>query len=125
MATTSSVTRDPAQLPEHRVLPLMGQGKLAARIEQPADDHGQTVVHPRLVARVDHLRQTQLLGQSQQRVAGAVFLGKEDLEGVRRILGHDITAEGRLDELELLQGQADDAAMVGVSDFTVLPEGGT
>jgi hypothetical protein len=58
-------------------------------------------------------------------VAGAVFLGREDLEGVRRALGNDLTAEGRLEKLELLQGQADDAPVVGVFDFTVLAEGGT
>jgi len=50
---------------------------------------------------------------------------KADPEGVRRIQGHDVTAEGRLDELGLLTGQADNAAIVGVSDFAGLPEGGT
>jgi hypothetical protein len=55
-------TFDPAQLPEGGVFPLIGQGQLAARVDDPTDDHGQAILHPRFVARVEGLVQSQLPG---------------------------------------------------------------
>jgi hypothetical protein len=36
-------TFDPAQLPQGGVFPLVGQGQLAAGVDDPTDDHGQAI----------------------------------------------------------------------------------
>jgi hypothetical protein len=46
------------------------------------------------------------------------------LKGLGRILGNDVAAEGGLNELELIEGQAGDAAVIGVLDFVALAVGG-
>jgi hypothetical protein len=117
-------TFDPAQLPQGGAFPLVGQGQLAARVDDPTDDHGQAILYPRLVARVECLVQSQLLGQLQESAAGSVFSGVDRLKGLGRILGNDVAAEGGLNEFELIEGQAGDAAVVGVLDFVALAEGG-
>jgi hypothetical protein len=54
--------RGAAQFPQGGVFPLVRQRQLAARIDEPADDHGQAILHPGLLARVERPVQAQLLG---------------------------------------------------------------
>lgn len=42
------------------------------------------------------------------------------MESVRGIFGNDLTAESRLDELELFESQARDASVIGVFDEAIL-----
>ena len=55
---------------------------------------------------------------------GAVFSGLKDLKRVGVALGQSLSREGGLNEFELFQVQAGDAAMIGVHDFALLAEGG-
>ena len=96
--------RGAAQFPQGGVFPLVRQRQLAARIDEPADDHGQAILQPGLLAAVKGPVQAQLLGQLQQRVAGAVFLGGAQLERLGGALRDHLPAEGGLEQLEL--GQA-------------------
>src|SRR3977135_3408742 len=76
-------------------------------------------------ARIKSTVQSKFLCQLQQCIAGPVFLGGEDLEILCRALGNDIAAEGSLQQFELLQSQAGDAAVGGVLDFAMLAIGRT
>jgi hypothetical protein len=112
------------QLPQGGVLPLVRQRQLAAGIDEPADDHGQAILDPSLLAGVKRPVQAQLLGQLQQRVAGAVFLGGAQRDGLSGAFGHDLTAEGGLEQFKLRQAQAGEPPVGGMFDFAVLAEGG-
>ena len=114
------------QLPQGGVGRFVAQGQFAAGIEHPAHDHGQRIGHPGLRrARVEGAVQPELLGQRQQRGAGAVLLTGPQLQGFGRRFGHDLPPEGGLQEFKLLQGEAGEAAVVGVFDLAVLAVGGT
>jgi hypothetical protein len=54
-------------------------------------------------------------GQLEQRIAGPVFLRGEDLEILCGALRDDIFAEGSLQQFELLQSQAGNAPVGGMS----------
>ena len=89
------------QFPQSGVLPLVGQRQFAAGVDDASDDHRQAILDPGFFARVKSAVQPKFLGQLQQRIAGPVFLGGEDLEILCGALGHDIAAEGSLDQFEL------------------------
>jgi hypothetical protein len=55
---------------------------------------------------------------------GAVFSGLKDLKRVGVALGQSLSSEGGLNEFELFETQAGEAAVVGVHDFALLAEGG-
>ena len=65
-----------------------------------------------------------MLCQLQQCIARPVFLGGADLEILCGALGHDIATEGSLQQFELFQGKASDAAVGGMFDFALLAKGG-
>jgi hypothetical protein len=66
-----------------------------------------------------------LFGQLEHGSTGAVFSGLKDLKCVGVALGQSLSGEGGLNEFELFQVQAAEAAMVGVHGFARLAEGGT
>ena len=111
------------QFPQSGVFPLVGEGQFAAGVDDASDDHRQAILYPGFFARVKSPVQSKFLGQLQQGMAGPVFLGAADLEILCGALRDDIAAEGRLQQCELLQGQAGDAAVSGVFDFAVLAKG--
>src|SRR5207249_6361366 len=104
---------------------LVGKGQLAARIDNPADNHRQSGSDPGFIARIKHLGQFQFLGQLEQGMAGAVFARGKDLESPGRVYGDNLAAEGGLQEFEFVERKAADAAVVGVLDLAVEAEGGT
>jgi hypothetical protein len=108
------------EFPQGGVFPLVRQRQFAAGIDQPADDHGQAILDPSLLAGVEGPVQAQLLGQFQQRVAGPVFLGGAQLHRFGRALRDHLAAEGGLQQLELREAQAGEAAVGGMFDFAVL-----
>ncbi len=57
-------------------------------------------------------------------MAGAVFARGEDLEGIGGIYRDDLAAEGSLQQFEFVEGQAGDAAVIGVVNLAVEAEGG-
>ncbi len=73
---------DAAQFPQGGVLPLVGEGQLAAGVNDPPDDHGQAILHPRFLTGVEGPIQLQILGQLQQRIAGSIFFGVESLKSL-------------------------------------------
>ena len=89
-------------MPQSGVFPLVRQRQFAAGIDDASDDHRQAVLDPGFFARVKSPVQSKFLGELQQRIAGSIFLGSEDLEILCRALRHDIAAEGRLQQFELL-----------------------
>ena len=89
------------QFPQSGVLPLVGERQFAAGVDDASDDHPQAILDPGFFARVKSAVQSKFLGQFQQRIAGPVFLGSEDLEILCGALGHDIAAEGSLHQFEL------------------------
>jgi hypothetical protein len=86
--------------------------------------HGQHVFDPGFGPGIKSQVQFELFGQLEHGAAGAVFSGLKDLERVGVTLGQSLSGEGGLNEFELFEVQAADAAMVGVHDFALLAEGG-
>jgi len=68
--------------------------------------------------------QPKVLGDRQNRIAGAVLPAAQDLERVRIINRNDTFAESQLKELELLQRAAGDTPVLGVFHLAVLAKGG-
>jgi hypothetical protein len=99
--------------------------QFAPRMDDAPDDHGQGGANPRLLPGIEQLVEFELAGQLEQSVAGAVGAGGENLKGVGRVERNDVPAESGLDQLELSQGEAGDAAVIGVVDLAVEAEGGT
>jgi hypothetical protein len=71
------------------------------------------------VAGVKDLRQAQIFGQLQEGLAGTVFARRKNTESVGGAFSNDVAAEGGLDELEFVQRQAGNTAVIGMDDFTV------
>ena len=90
------------QFPQSGVFPLVGERQFAAGIDDASDDHRQAILYPGFFARVKSPVQSKFLGQLQQRIAGPIFLRCEDPQILCGALGHDIAAEGRLQQFELL-----------------------
>lgn len=111
-----------AQFPQGGVLPLVGQSQLTACIDHSSHNHRQAIPYPGLRAGIECLIQFQLFGQLQQGVTGSVFFRADGLEGFRGVLGHDLTTEGRLNELELIELQPGDATVIGMFDFAIFAE---
>jgi hypothetical protein len=84
----------------------------------------QAILDPSFLARVEGPVELELLGHLQQRVAGPVFLGGTDLNILGGARGHDVAAEGGLEQFEFLQRQPGQAPVVGMFDFAVLAVGG-
>ena len=85
---------DSAQFPERGVLALVGKGQLAARIDNPADNHRQSGSDPGFIARIKHFGQLQFPGQLVEGKAGdATVIGVLDLA---------VEAEGGADEAVMI-----------------------
>ena len=115
---------DPALFPQRGVGILVGKKEVAALIDEASGDHGQHVFDPGFWPGIKRPVQFEFFGQLQHGATGAVFPGPKDLERVGVALGQSLSGESRLDEFELLQVQAGDAAMVGVQDVALEAEGG-
>ena len=68
--------------------------------------------------------QFEFFGQLEHGPTGAVFSGLKDLKRVGVALGQSLSGEGGLNEFELFEVQAGEAAMVGVHDFALVAERG-
>jgi hypothetical protein len=115
---------DPALFPESGVGALVGQKELAALIDKASGDHGQHVFDPGIGPGIESPVQFEFFGQLEHGATGAVFSGLKDLKRVGVALGQSLSSEGGLNEFELFEAQAGEAAMVGVHDFALLAEGG-
>jgi hypothetical protein len=75
------------------------------------------------MAGVKDFRQAQIFGQLPEGIAGAVFARRKNAESVGGVFGDDVAPEGCLDELEFVQREAGDAAVIGMFDLAVGTEG--
>jgi hypothetical protein len=115
---------DPALLPESGVGALLGQKELAALINEASGYHGQHVFDPGVWPGIKSPVQFEFFGQLEHGARGPVFSGLKDLKRVGVALGQSLSGKGGLNEFELFEVQAGDAAMIGVHDFALLAEGG-
>jgi hypothetical protein len=117
-------TLDSALFPERGVGSLVRQKELAALIDEASGDHRQHVSDPGFRPGIESPIQFELFGQLEHGTTGAVFSGLKDLKRVGVALGQSVSGEGGLNESELFEAQAGEAAMVGVHDSARLAEGG-
>jgi hypothetical protein len=115
---------DSALFPERGVGSLVGQKELAALINEASGNHGQHVFNPGFGPGIKSPIQFEFFGQLEHGPTGAVFSGLKDLKGVGVALGQSLAGEGGLNEFELFEAQAGEAAMVGVHDFALVAERG-
>ena len=115
---------DCALFPKRGVGPLVGQKELAALIDEASGNHGQHVFNPGFGPGIKSPIQFEFFGQLEHGPTGAVFSGLKDLKGVGVALGQSLAGEGGLNEFELFEAQAGEAAMVGVHNFALVAERG-
>ena len=68
--------------------------------------------------------QSELLGDRQDRIAGAVFPAVENLECLRIVSGNDAFAKSELKDFELLQRATDDPPVLGMLHLAVFAKRG-
>ena len=108
-----------AEAPEGGVGGALGQGELAALIDQAPHDHRQAVPHPRFVGpRIEGFVQSDVFGQAQQGGTGPVFERVGGAQGLGVGFEHDLPVNRGLDEQQHVEGQAGEAAVGGVAELT-------
>ena len=108
-----------AETPQGGVGGALGQGELAALIDEAPNDHREAVPHPRFVGpRIEGDVEADVFGQAQQGGAGTVFERGGEAQGLWIGLEHDLAAQRRLDHEQLVKGESGEAAVGGVADAT-------
>jgi hypothetical protein len=80
-------------------------------------DHGEAVLHPRLVrSRIEGLVEADVFSQAQQRGAGTVFERVGNAQGLWVGFVDDLTAQRGLEGEQDVEGQAGDTPVIGMTD---------
>ena len=112
-----------AQFPQDGVGPLLRELEFAPAPDQTPGDHREAIARPLLGTRVNGFVQPEPAGHGQNRRRGTVFAAAEKLEGFAAAFGHDVAAEGRLEQSQPLEWKTGETSVIGVADLAAPAEG--
>ena len=100
------------------------EGEFASGIDQAANNHRQSAPDPRFGAGIEELIQSNILGELEERGAGSILSGVEDLKRLGRAPWVDVITESGLHQAELGESNAGDTAVGRVTDLRTDSVGG-